>query len=49
LPDPTFPADWGFRLGFVYLMWAAIVGALYFPCRWWMGVKRRGGWWTSYL
>ncbi len=49
LPDPTFPADWGYSLGVVYLMWAGIVAALYFPCRWWLGVKRTGGWWTSYL
>jgi uncharacterized membrane protein len=49
LPDPTFPQDWGYNLATVYLLWAAIVAALYFPCRWWMGVKRRGGWWTSYL
>jgi uncharacterized membrane protein len=50
LPDPTFPPDWGYNLAMVYLFWAAIVTALYFPCRWYMGVKRpSGAWWLSYL
>jgi uncharacterized membrane protein len=50
LPDPTFPPDWGFNLGGAYLIWAALVAFLYFPCRWYMGVKQRSGaWWLSYL
>jgi uncharacterized membrane protein len=50
LPDPGFPQDWGFNLAIVYLFWAAIVASLYFPCRWYLGVKRRSGaWWLSYL
>lgn len=44
------PADFGFNLGMVYLVWILLVLALYFPCRWFMGVKsRRKDWWLSYL
>lgn len=45
-PDPT----WGFGLPVVYLIWAAVVLLLYFPCRWFMRLKaRRKDWWLSYL
>jgi uncharacterized membrane protein len=44
------PADWGFPLPIVYLAWFLIVLALYFPCRWFAGVKqRRREAWLSYL
>jgi uncharacterized membrane protein len=34
----------------VYLIWLAVVFILYWPCRWFAGVKRRnGGAWLSYL
>ena len=41
---------WGFSLPIVYLVWLSIVAALYFPCKWFMGVKqRRKDWWLSYI
>jgi uncharacterized membrane protein len=44
------PDGWGFNLPFVYLMWITAVVILYFPCRWFEGVKqRRKDWWLSYL
>ena len=44
------PANWGFGLPIVYLAWISIVVALYFPCRWFAGVKqRRREAWLSYL
>jgi hypothetical protein len=44
------PDEWGFNLPFVYLMWITAVGILYFPCRWYEGVKqRRKDWWLSYI
>jgi uncharacterized membrane protein len=44
------PANWGVGLAGVYLAWFLIVLALYFPCRWFAGVKRRRREaWLSYL
>ena len=44
------PDNWGYNLPFVYLMWITAVIILYFPCRWYEGVKqRRKDWWLSYL
>jgi uncharacterized membrane protein len=44
------PDEYGYGLPFVYLMWLTAVVILYFPCRWFMGVKqRRKDWWLSYL
>jgi uncharacterized membrane protein len=41
---------YGVSLPGVYLIWIAVVAALYFPCRWYMKVKqRRTDWWLSYL
>jgi uncharacterized membrane protein len=46
----TAPDNWGYNLPFVYLMWIAVVVILYFPCRWYEGVKqRRKDWWLSYI
>ncbi len=43
------PDGWGYGLPFVYLMWITAVVILYFPCRWFEGVKqRRKDWWLSY-
>src|SRR5262249_21638473 len=35
------PDSWGFGLPYIYLMWATAVVVLYFPCRWYEGVKQR--------
>ena len=41
---------YGQGLGNVWLAWAVLIAILYFPTRWWMGVKqRRKDWWLSYL
>jgi uncharacterized membrane protein len=45
-----YPADFGFELWGVYVMWALIVGTMYPLCRWFARVKaRRREWWVSYL
>jgi uncharacterized membrane protein len=50
LPDPGFPTDWGYNLAEVYAIWLGIVAVLYFPCRWYLGVKQRHkSAWFSYL
>ena len=47
---PGFPRDYGYSLGTTYLIWIAVVAALYFPCRWYMQFKQRSrAAWTSYL
>ena len=44
------PDGYGHNLPFIYLMWITAVVILYFPCRWWAGLKqRRKDWWLSYL
>ncbi|MCU1283845.1 MAG: hypothetical protein JWO13_195 [Acidobacteriales bacterium] len=41
---------YGHGLAFVYLMWLLAVFILYFPCKWYAGVKeRRKDWWLSYV
>jgi uncharacterized membrane protein len=40
----------GFSLAVTYLVWMAGAILLYFPCRWFAGVKaRRKDWWLSYV
>lgn len=40
----------GVGLGGVYLAWVVTILLLYFPCRWFAGLKaRRKDWWLSYL
>jgi uncharacterized membrane protein len=44
------PRGYGFSLPVIYAVWAAVVLALYLPCRWFASVKaRRRDWWLSYL
>jgi hypothetical protein len=44
------PEGYGHNLPFIYLMWLTAVVLLYFPCRWFAGVKkRRRDWWLGYL
>jgi uncharacterized membrane protein len=44
------PDNSGYDLPFVYLMWITAVVILYFPYRWYEGVKqRRKDWWLSYI
>ncbi|HUK45983.1 MAG TPA: heparan-alpha-glucosaminide N-acetyltransferase domain-containing protein [Terriglobales bacterium] len=46
----TPPPGWGFSLPIVYLIWAAVVLALFPACRWWAGVKQRNpAAWLSYF
>jgi len=35
------PSDYGFSLPVVYLFWIFVIFVLYWPSRWWMGVKKR--------
>ena len=49
-PSDLFPAQFGYDLWVVYLVWAIIVLALYPACRWFAAVKaKRRSWWLSYL
>jgi uncharacterized membrane protein len=48
------PKDWpaGYQpsLARAYTVWAGVILALYWPCRWYMGYKQRHSyWWLSYL
>jgi len=46
----AYPPDYGYGLGGVYLIWFAVVLALYLPCRWFADLKqRRRDPWLSYL
>jgi uncharacterized membrane protein len=46
----TQPAQWGYSLPIVYLVWACVVLALYPLCRWFAGLKqRRNDAWLSYF
>ena len=46
----TPPPGWGFSLPVVYLVWIAVVVALYVPCRWVARLKASGRYrWLSYF
>jgi uncharacterized membrane protein len=46
----TEPPGWGLTLPWVYLIWIAVVVAVYPLCRWYSGVRRRSANpWLSYL
>jgi hypothetical protein len=48
-PGPA-PAGYMWSLPLLYLVWAIVVVILYFPCRWYAGVKARSkSVWLSYL
>lgn len=49
-PYPTGPADWGWGLVTVYIVWIAIVAILYPVCKWYMKYKKEHNYvWLSYL
>jgi len=48
-PGPL-PAGYMWSLGLLYLVWALCMVALYFPCRWYGGVRAtRRSKWLSYI
>jgi hypothetical protein len=49
--DPgSIPAWYGLSLPGVYLVWALVVVALYYPCCWFARLKEtRSDWWIHYL
>ncbi len=48
-PDQV-PANYGISLPMIYLVWIGVVLILYWPCRWFAGVKRRRrDTWLSYF
>jgi uncharacterized membrane protein len=49
-PFASVPPDKRWSLALLYLVWAAVVVALYFPCRWYAGLKAtRKAKWMSYI
>jgi hypothetical protein len=49
-PRGAFPSDYGWSLPFTYLVWIAVVAALYPVCLWFSGLKaRRTESWVRYL
>jgi uncharacterized membrane protein len=38
---PPAPQGYVWSLGLLYLVWAIVVAGLYFPCRWFAGLKQR--------
>jgi uncharacterized membrane protein len=50
MPWQSLPQNYGVSLPVVYLIWAAVIVILYFPCRWYAGVKARyRSAWLSYF
>jgi uncharacterized membrane protein len=49
-PSELFPAEFGYDLWVVYVVWALMVLGLYPACRWFARIKgTRRDWWLSYL
>jgi uncharacterized membrane protein len=48
--NPPAPEGYTWSLGLLYAVWAVVIAALYFPCRWFVELKaRRKDWWLGYL
>ncbi|MCG8463881.1 MAG: heparan-alpha-glucosaminide N-acetyltransferase domain-containing protein [Xanthomonadales bacterium] len=49
-PPETWPADYVPSLLLCYAVWAGTILVLYWPCRWFAGIRKRYSyWWLSYL
>lgn len=49
-PKQLFPANFGYSLPTVYVVWMAIVVSLYPLCKWFARIKStRRNWWLTYL
>ena len=48
-PYVAVPADQRWGLPLLYLVFVISIGLLYFPCRWFAGLKARRGGWTQYI
>jgi len=49
-PAEAFPANYGYDLWVVYVVWVAVIVMTYPMCRWFAQLKqRRHDWWLSYL
>lgn len=49
-PPGGLPAAYHPSLLRAYVVWAAVIALLYWPCRWYYGYKqRRAQWWLAYL
>ena len=49
-PYTSVPEDHMWSLPLLYLVFAVVVTALYFPCRWYAGAKaRHRRWWMRYI
>jgi uncharacterized membrane protein len=48
-PFTSVPAEHRWSLPLLYLVFAAVVALLYFPCRWYSGAKVRQNTWLRYL
>ena len=47
---PPAPDGYRWSLGLLYIVWAVTIALLYFPCRWFEGVKsRRKDGWLKYV
>jgi hypothetical protein len=51
VPGVTSPRGFDIELPFVYFWWVVVLVVMYFPCRWFAGIKARQKktWWLSYL